>query len=81
MARAAGIYEHLWRPHEMGIETAGQLIEPLERGISLMKQDPQRFRALDSPNGWGTYRDFLPWLETLLQACRDYADAKVDVSV
>lgn len=80
MAREAGIYMHLWRPEEIGITTAGQLIEPLERGLELLKSDPARFEKLDSPNGWGRYKHFVPFVEKYLEACRETPDATVRVS-
>lgn len=80
MAREAGIYMCLWRPEEVGITHARQLIEPLRLGIALMKSDRARFEAFNSENGWGTYVSFLPWLERYLAACEMYPDATVEVS-
>ena len=79
MAEEAGIYEHLWRPDEIGVTHASQLIEPLKTGIALMKSDPKRFKKLGPPNGWGTYHDFVPWLEEYLKACEENPDAEVEV--
>lgn len=45
-----------------------------------MKAEPERFQALNSPNGWGTYKQFVPWLERLLAACERDPDVAVDVS-
>jgi hypothetical protein len=77
MADEAGIYGILWRPEENGVETAKQLIEPLQGAIAAMKADPPRFEAHNSPNGWGLYENFVPWLERLLAACEEYPDAAV----
>ena len=80
MAREAGIYEACWRPEEIGVTKAGQLIEPLRAGIALMKADPERFKKHNSPNGWGLYKHFLPWLEDYLKACESMPEADVSVS-
>lgn len=80
MAKEAGIYEACWRPEEIGIAKASQLIEPLRQGIALMESDPERFEKYDAPNGWGTYNDFLPWLKRYLEACIEHPDADVSVS-
>lgn len=80
MARAAGIYEACWRPEKLGITKAAQLIEPLRKGIAQMKADPARFEKHNSPNGWGLYKNFLPWLERYLEACEAYPNADVSVS-
>lgn len=80
MADAAGIYGCVWRPEEHGIETANQLIMPLTEGITLLKSDPERFKAFDSPNGWGTYENFVPWLEKYLEACQTCPKGTISVS-
>lgn len=81
MAEEAGIYKHCWNPEEIGITEARQLIEPLEKAIAMMKADPKRFEAFNSPNGWGLYEHFVPWLEQYLEACKQYPDATIRVSV
>src|SRR5574340_688216 len=80
MAAEAGIYMHLWRPDEIGITKARDLIEPVAAGLALMVAEPTRFKAFDSPNGWGLYRYFLPWIAEYLEACRRYPGANVTVS-
>ena len=80
MAEEAGIYKHLWRPEEIGITKASQLIEPLREAITLMRADPTRFEKHNASNGWGLYEHFVPWLERYLAACEEYPDADVGVS-
>ena len=80
MAAEAGIYQHLWRPDEIGITHASQLIEPLRVGVALMKSDPARFEAFNASNGWGLYKQFLPWVERYLKACEENPDATVEVN-
>jgi hypothetical protein len=80
MAEEVGIYEYLWYPEEIGITEAKQLIEPLRAGLKLMKRDPARFKEFDSPNGWGLYVNFVPWIEKYLAACEEYPDALIEVS-
>ncbi len=80
MAEEAGIYKHLWRPDEIGVTKARQLIEPLSIGLALMKQEPQRFIALNPSNNWGSYDGFIPWIERYLEACCRYPEAEVSVS-
>lgn len=80
MADAAGIYKACWRPEEIGITHARQLIEPLRAGLALLESDPARFKAYDSPNGWGLYVNFVPWVREYLEACESFPDAAVRVS-
>lgn len=79
MAEAAGIYKHLWRPEEIGITKAHELIEPLQKGLELLKSDQARFEKFNSPNSWGTYECFIPWVENYLNACIENPDAEIGV--
>ena len=80
MATEAGIYQHLWRPEEINIKYAGELIEPIEKGLALMKSDPERFKKHNASNGWGMYEHFIPWIEKYLLACKEHPKALVSVS-
>ena len=80
MAEEAGIYKHLWRPEEIGITTAIDLIQPLKDGVALMEKDPERFKKFNAPNGWGMYENFVPWIKRYIEACELNPGAKVSVS-
>ena len=80
MAKEAGIYECLWRPDELGITKAGELIEPLREGLKLLKSEPARFEKHNSPNGWGLYENFVPFVERYLAACEETPEAIIYVS-
>ena len=79
MAEAAGIYEALWRPEEIGITQAGQLIEPLSIGLEKLKADPMYYSQFNASNGWGMYEHFVPFVEKYLEACQANPDAQVSV--
>ena len=80
MAEAAGIYEHLWRPEEVGAAKASDLVEPLEKGLRSLLADPGKFKPLNPSNGWGNYEGLVEFVEKYLEACRKYPDAVVRVS-
>lgn len=80
MAEAAGIYKHLWRPEEIGVTKASQLIEPLRAGVALLRSDRARFEAFNAKNGWGLYIHFVPFVNAYLEACIEHPDATVSVS-
>jgi len=80
MAKEAGIYYHLWRPEEIGITKARGLIEPLAIGLALLKSDPERFEKFNSPNGWGMYKNFVPFVEKYLRACEEHPGSKIHIS-
>lgn len=79
MAAEAGIYKHLWRPDEIGITKAQELISPLTDGLALMQSEPDRFKALNPENGWGSYDGFLNWIARYIEACKMYPDSNVSV--
>ena len=80
MAEEAGIYKHLWRPEEIGITNAEQLIEPLEAGLALLKNKPTYFRKFNPENGWGSYEGLVEFVTKYLEACKENPDAEIGVS-
>lgn len=80
MAKAANIYLILWQPEEWGITKASELISPLEEGLNKLRSDPEKFKKLNSVNGWGTYDDFVAFVEDYLNECKEHPNATVEVS-
>jgi len=80
MADKAGIYYACWRPEEIGATKAKDILPLLEKGYSDLKARPDYFKQFDSPNGWGLYKNFLPWVEEYLNACREYPESTIWVS-
>jgi hypothetical protein len=79
MAKEAGIYEALWRPEEIGITHAQQLIEPLDKGLARLRADPGHFWQFNPENGWGTYEGLCDFVEEYLEACKRWPSAEVSV--
>lgn len=79
MADAAGIHKCLWRPEEVSIHQAHQLIEPLKSGLEKLQSCPAWYQQYDSPNGWGLYIHFVPFVEEYLKACEEHPSAFVSV--
>ena len=80
MAREAGIYEVLWRPEEIGIDKASDMIPYLEKGVETLKSDPERFKEFNPENGWGSYEGLLVFAVDTLAACKEHPDARVSAS-
>lgn len=80
MAKEAGIYKHLWRPEELGVKVANELIEPLKIGLQRLKDTPEYFKQFNPENGWGSYDVFVPWVEKYLAACKENPDAEISVN-
>lgn len=81
MADKAGIYKALWRPKESGYEKARDVIPVLEKGLAKLKANPAKYEQYNSPDGWGTYKHFVPFVEEVLDACYANPDADIEVSV
>lgn len=80
MADAAGIYKHLWRPEEIGVTKASQLIDPLRNGLHELKSNPEKYKTLNPSNGWGSYEGLVNFVNNYLNACYEYPEAEVEVS-
>ena len=80
MDEEAGIYRELWRPDEINIEYAHQLIEPLSKGLEKLKSDPEYYKRFNPENGWGSYEYLVKFVTEYLQKCIIFPDSLVSVS-
>lgn len=80
MATEAGVYEALWRPEEIGITLAAQLITPLITGLYFLRSNPDYFMQFNPGNGWGDYEGLVDFVSNYLAACKAHPTATVSVS-
>lgn len=59
---------------------ASDIIPLLEKGLADLKERPEYFEKFNSPNGWGTYEHFVPFVENYLNACKEFPNSIVKVS-
>ena len=59
---------------------AGGCAEGLEAAIHNLKSNPEKFIAMNPPNGWGSYESLVPALEKLLSIWLANPKAIVEVS-
>ena len=78
MAEAAGLYECMWRPEEMHITLASQMIHPLRCGIAVLKHDKEKLEKMNPENGYGSYDSLLRVAEKYLAACEENPNATVE---
>ena len=78
MAEAAGLYEVLWRPEEIGITSASQMIPLLEKGLKELEANPVKYKAFNPSNGYGNYNNLVNFCYETLKLCREYPDAIVE---
>jgi hypothetical protein len=79
MAGECGLYEPLWRPDEIGIAKAKQLIKPLQEGLARLNSDYDKLQEFNPENGWGNYDGLLQFTAQYLAACMRWPEAKVRV--
>lgn len=79
MATEAGIYYELWRPEEIGLTKAEQLIPRLQQGLNKLNANPDTYRQYNPENGWGTYEGLVDFVRKYLAACEMYPNADVSV--
>ena len=80
MAREVGLYVYLWRPEEVNLTLAKNLIQPLTEGLKRLKENPEEFKKFNPENGWGTYEGLVSFTENYLDACKQYPEAVIHVS-
>ncbi len=80
MGKAVGLYEVLWYPEKIGITIASQMTLPIEKGIKELETNPDKYKAYNPPNGWGSYEEFVNFCKSVLQKCREYPDAVIEAA-
>lgn len=80
MAGEVGLYEPLWRPDELGITKAGQLVELLRDGLARLVDEEERLQAFNPSNGWGNYELLVRFTAEYLAACERWPEAEVEAS-
>ena len=81
MAEVAGFYRACWCPEEINITTARELAPHLRDGLIKLVENPKKYEQYNSPNGWGMYEHFVPWVFEYWRACCANPDALVRVSL
>jgi len=58
---------------------AKDIIPKLEVGLEDLIKRPEYYEQFNSPNGWGMYEHFVPFVSKYLDACKEYPEAIVKV--
>ncbi|MCA1066096.1 hypothetical protein QTG56_25595 (plasmid) [Rossellomorea sp. AcN35-11] len=77
MWKEAGVYDALY---DSDGKMPSEVLPALEKGLSEMADDPERFKKFDSPNGWGKYKHALPWLQDLIVEMKKHPDGEIELS-
>ena len=57
-----------------------EIIPLIEKGLEDMIARPAHYKTFDSPNGWGLYKHFVPFIEKYLEALKEYPESFVECS-
>jgi hypothetical protein len=57
---------------------AHEIIPIIEKGLEDMLARPKHYETFNSPNGWGLYKHFVPFIEKYLEALKEYPESFVD---
>lgn len=79
MAKEADLYTAMWRPGELGITKAKELIPLLDKGLDTLLAVSERFQKLNPDNSWGDYWGFVRCVRRYLAACKDHPEATIRV--
>ena len=75
IAEKVGILDYIWKPNELGISKAEQLISPLTIGLQLLESVPGHFGVAQE-----TLDDFVECVRKYLAACEQNPDAEISAT-
>ena len=85
--RLAADYTDFGDDYDAEMEFAGKqtivaldIIPHIRIGLLRLKSNPDHYKKFNSPNGWGTYEHFVPFVENYLNALLENPHAIVQVS-
>ena len=56
-------------------DMSGDEAEPyLKIALRRLNKNSEKFKAFNPANGWGTYEDFVKYIENLIKLCKEYPD-------
>jgi hypothetical protein len=70
-------YEAEYKFEEANPVKANEIISIIEKGLEDMKARPEYYEKFNSPNGWGMYHNFVPWIERYLAALKEFPESQV----
>lgn len=66
-----------WEYEDNNPVRAYEIIEIIEKGLADMKKRPEYYKKFNSSNGWGVYKNFVPWIEDYLVALKKFPETQV----
>jgi hypothetical protein len=73
----AGVYDVLYGSEG---RLASDIIKDLEKGCEDMIKYPEEYELLNPSNGWGDYEGALYFLKDVMDACKSFPKARIEIS-
>lgn len=73
------LYDILWRPEEKGYTKASDIADMLGLGLVELVRFPEKYKAYNPENGWGSYEGLVAFVREYHSACIDNMEADVKV--
>jgi hypothetical protein len=55
-----------WKDEDWDGKPAGEMVPQLKTAVTKLKEEPERFRAMNPSNGWGNYDGLIDALEGMI---------------
>ena len=81
MAKALGVYELLWQPENTPDMKAKDILPEINRAITKLVSNQEKYMVYESPNGWGTVNGMLKFLQKVRTACEEFPESRLKASV
>jgi hypothetical protein len=78
MADAAGVYQPMWRPEEIPVTHARDLLPLLSDGLTALAETPIYFQTFNPANGWGSYDGLVRFVREYRDACHFHPSARIE---
>jgi hypothetical protein len=59
---------------------APEALERIKVALEKMHANPEKYRAMNPPNGWGDYHGAMTFLHDIKSACLRHPDGTLDIS-
>ena len=73
-------YKAIWRPEEMDMKYAQDVVYELRKGVAVLACAPSHLKKLNPENGWGDYEGLLLFVVRYIEACEQHPTALIEVS-
>ena len=74
------LYQVLWRPDEHELTLAHEIADYLHVGWMTLTAEPEKYKAFNPPNGWGSYEGLVEFVANYRDACYENPFAELAVS-